>query len=118
MPYPWRILIEQHTGLTEHKVMHAHLHPEVFDSRDEAREFARTAADEFEPDHPIMLQGRLVLRKDEDTYIVLTKGATTMFHFSVHVCQQTSMRDTDDYDDHQQFAHCRDDGIEPWAYLQ
>ncbi|PSK91383.1 hypothetical protein CLV63_120110 [Murinocardiopsis flavida] len=84
----WRILIEEH--YTAHRGIDAHAASHVFADRDTAREAASVLARDYQPQHPSVPQGRTVLRKDADTYVVLVQGMTGVFHFRLTVCEEVA----------------------------
>ncbi len=49
----------------------------------QARAHAETVARTFGPRHPLMENGRTVMRVDENSFLTIVRGATSSFHFRV-----------------------------------
>lgn len=56
-------------------------------TRDEAMAAARKQAFEFDPPDPFSPQGRTVYRDGPDGFLVIIRGAMTVFHMSVRAVQ-------------------------------
>jgi hypothetical protein len=85
----WQVLVEETFGSDHWMLTRRMACVDQDDARRRGLEVART----YEPEHPMLPQGRRVFAVGDDSWIVEIPGRTTTFHFRVSAARLVDAQD-------------------------
>lgn len=91
----WQVLLEETIGYGQELYRWKLTRAIPCESEDAARNRAWELAEGYEPEHPMMPQGRRIYEVGTDSWLVHVPGATTDFHFRVTAARLVAAYDKD-----------------------